>query len=100
MDLEETKEGVKFSISAVRGRSAHTGDINGVLHIKNGKAYFKQKLARSEDGGLPCEMEFTFIDGHIVNIDEKQWDSLAGQGVSYGGRYYKTGGLKKEGKSK
>lgn len=101
LDLEETKEGINFSINAVRTRAHNEGNIDGTLHRKGDKAYFKQQPGQEELFGPPCELVFTFIDDHIVKIEEKVPDSGAGHNVHYSGEYYKVGALKKtEEKSK
>jgi len=89
LKLEETKKGVLFDLVAVRGHSASNGELSGVLQPKDGKAYFKQQRDPG-DGEKPCELVFTFIEGHIVKIEQKTPDPDAGNGVYYDGEYYKT----------
>jgi uncharacterized protein YecT (DUF1311 family) len=96
LELKETKQGEDFSIEAVRGRGMNQGDIEGSLQFHGDSAYFKQKLDDTEKDSPPCELAFKVIDGHIIKIEEKAPDSLAGMGVHYDGAYYKTGEVKKE----
>ena len=96
LELKETKEGIEFSLSVVRGNAHNEGSLDGTLHREGDKAHFKQKL-KPTDGqdGPPCELVFTFIGNHIVKIEEKTPDSQAGNNVHYDGEYYKIGNLKK-----
>lgn len=89
LQLEETKDGIEFSFSVVRGNASHAGQITGIIQPKGGKAYFKEKL---EDGqkGPPCELAFAFTDGHIVKVVEKSPDPDVESDVHYGGDYFKT----------
>ncbi|HWB60377.1 MAG TPA: lysozyme inhibitor LprI family protein [Chthoniobacteraceae bacterium] len=94
LDLEETKAGVKFHLVAVRGSAGHIGEIKGVIHPKDGTAYFKGE-ANNSLKLPPCELIFKFAGGHIVNVVEETRDPDAGAGVSYAGSYYKIGKLRK-----
>ena len=96
LDLEETNSGVKFRITAVRGTRAHIGEIGGVIHPRDGAARFVETLDATIAPAEPsCELTFTFIDGHIVKISQKNHDPNAGSGVWYEGTYRKMGRLKK-----
>ena len=94
LELTETTDGVEFSLSVTRGRAHNEGEMDGILQIKDGNAYFKEKLEPGEEGP-PCELAFTFIEGHIVKIEEKVASHDVGFNVHFGGDYYKTGSLKK-----
>lgn len=90
--LEEGKQGqIEFSISVVRGRSAHTGEISGVAHRRGNKATFKE-IVPADEKRAPCEIVFTFIDGHIVKVDAKNRSDTQGAGAYFDGLYYKTTG--------
>ena len=91
--LEEKKDGIAFSISVVRGPTSSTGDISGMALKKDGQAHFKEKLEPGETGS-PCEITFTFIDGHIVKVEAKNAEQYLGNNARFDGRYYKTGKLK------
>lgn len=96
LDLEETKSGIKFDLTAVRGPSAHNGEITGIIHIKGNTARFVQPIDTTvSPPEPPCQLTFTFIAGHIVKVAQKGQDPDAGEGVYYDGAYYKTGKLKK-----
>jgi uncharacterized protein YecT (DUF1311 family) len=96
LDLEETKSGIKFDLTAVRGPSAHNGEITGVIHPKGDTARFVEQLDTTiSPAEPPCELTFTFIGGHIVKVAQKGRDPDAGMGVYYDGAYYKIGKLKK-----
>ncbi|MGB8352324.1 MAG: lysozyme inhibitor LprI family protein [Chthoniobacteraceae bacterium] len=94
LELEETKAGIVLSLFVVRGAHAHTGDVSGNAHLKGDQAFFKDHPDPVENR-VPCELTFTFIDGHIVKIEGKNTDYYHGMGVSFDGMYYKTGKLKK-----
>lgn len=89
VDLQETKKGVLFHITAVRGRSSANGELTGLAERNGDTAHYKQ-AAETVDDQPPCELVFTFIDGHILKIEEKSPDPSAGNGVHYDGEYYKT----------
>ena len=87
LELSETKEGFDFSLSVVRGKAHNEGEMDGTLQIKDGKAYFKEKLEMDEQGP-PCELAFTFVDGHILRrIEEKVASQNVGYNVHFGGDY-------------
>lgn len=94
LKLEETKDGIKFSIVAVTGSARHVGDLNGIAERRGDKAYYKEKLDLG-DGRPPCELVFIFVEGHVAKVMEKARDPDAGMGVSYIGDYYKIGKLRK-----
>jgi hypothetical protein len=76
----------QLSFSVVRGAASSTGQITGIATRKGNTAHFKDDAV---DNGKPCELEFTFIDGHIVKVVEVSPDPEAGPGVHYDGEYYK-----------
>ena len=94
MEMEETKGGIKFHLTVVRGHAHNIGEISGVAARREDKAYFKQKLDEGDEGPA-CELVFTLTGGHIVKIEEKVRDPEAGNGVHYDGTYYKIGKIKK-----
>jgi len=87
--LTETKKGIAFSFTVVRGPSAHTGEIEGVATRHGDSAIYTEVVAPGEDRKA-CEIVFTFIDGHIVQVTGKDTDYYGGAGVSFDGTYYKT----------
>jgi uncharacterized protein YecT (DUF1311 family) len=91
--LEERKDGVAFSIEVVRGRAANEGSLDGLAIRKDGQAVFKDKPDPA-DSGEPCEITFTFTDGHIVKVEEKNADKYQGHNAHFDGRYFKTGKLR------
>lgn len=102
LELEERKDGsVFFTIFATRGLAHNEGSMEGEFRLNENKASFKQQPTPDEPlYGPPCELAFTFSEGHIVTIDEKVPDSGAGHNVHYDGSYYKIGQLKKQEKEK
>jgi len=95
LQLEEKKDGIAFSIDVVRGQAQNEGEMDGVAIRKGSQASFKDKVDSAEPEGKPCEILFTFIDGHIVKVEEKVADKNQGYNVHFDGDYYKTGALKK-----
>jgi len=96
LELNQAKDGLSFSIEAVRGRGMNQGEIAGDITFHGDSGYFKQKLDDTEKDSPPCELVFKLINEHIIKIEEKVPDSLAGMGVHYDGTYYKTGKVKEE----
>jgi len=68
--LEQTKEGVAFSINVVRSPTSHTGGLTGMAMLKRGAAVYKEQLEAGEDL-KPCELTFNLVDGHIVKLAGK-----------------------------
>ncbi|MGC3991687.1 MAG: lysozyme inhibitor LprI family protein [Chthoniobacteraceae bacterium] len=89
LTLTETKRGIVFSCTVVRGPKAHVGEISGTAQLHGNRAIYREHLDRGENR-QPAEMTFTFIDQHIVKIEGKNTDEYAGMGVSFNGMYYKT----------
>ena len=88
LQLEERPEGLFFTFSVVRGRAANTGQLTGIAQRKGNSAHYKgDKVEGSKTP--PCELTFTFIDGHIARVEEVSPDPEAGKGVHYDGVYYK-----------
>ena len=86
LQLEQRPEGLFFTFSVVRGKAAQTGQLTGIAVVKGNTAHFK---GEAEDGKKACELNFTFVDGHIVKVVEVAADPEAGTGVHYDGEYYK-----------
>lgn len=91
LELDETKDGINFTLSVVRGGESHTGQISGTAVRKGNTAHFKQQVEPGQKG-KPCELVFTFSAGHIVKIEEVTPDPDAEAGVHYDGDYYKKAG--------
>jgi uncharacterized protein YecT (DUF1311 family) len=92
--LDEQQGRVAFSIEVVRGRASNEGSLDGLAILKkNGQAHFKDR-ADPSDPGEPCEITFTFIDSHIVTVEEKNAQKYQGNNAHFDGWYYKTGNLK------
>lgn len=89
LSLEETKMGIVFSMSVIRGPSAHGGEISGVAQRKGDKAVYREVVEKGADRKA-CEITFSFIDGHIVKVSGKNTDYYHGMGVSFDGLYFKT----------
>jgi len=91
--LEEQKNGVAFSVEVVRGRASNEGSLEGLAIRKGEQAFFKDKPDLNNPGES-CEITFTFIEGHIVGVEEKNAEKYQGHNAHFSGRYYKTGKLK------
>lgn len=89
LEVEETKEGINFTLSVVRGNAALPGQISGAAVKKGDTARFKQQFEPGQKG-KPCELVFTFSEGHIAKIEEVSPDPDVEAGVHYDGEYYKT----------
>lgn len=91
-DLRITKTGdtLEFTMSAVRGRSAHEGQIEGVAKLKGNVAIFKARIPDDPEEKW-CEITFVFKDGHIVEVGTKNTADYgsSGFGVYFDGTYYK-----------
>jgi uncharacterized protein YecT (DUF1311 family) len=92
--LEETKEGVAFSINVVRGPTSHTGGLTGMAMPKGGAAFYKEQLEAGEDR-KPCELTFNFVDGHIVKLEGKNTEYYHGARAYFVGTYFKVAKLDK-----
>ena len=90
-DLHITKIGdtLLFSMLAVRGRSAHTGQIEGKAKIKGNVAIYKARVPNDPEKKW-CEITFTLKDEHIVEVKAKNATNDCGSGVYFDGTYYKT----------
>lgn len=97
LELEETPKGLKFSVSVVRGRTSHTGEIAGLARLKENRATFKVTLSKEEAaaGQKAAELTFTMSAGHIVHIDAKNAGDYGGAHAYFDGDYYKSGKLPK-----
>jgi len=93
LTLKETKQGIEFSCDVVRGRAANQGDISGVAQLQGDKAYYKEVIPADQTDAdrKPAQLTFTFIDGHVVNVEEKDANYYEGMSACFGGTYYKTG---------
>ena len=97
LHLGETAKGIAFSLTVVRGHSAHTGEISGVATLHGDRAIYKETVPAGESRPA-CEMTFTFIDGHIVKIESKNAEYYQGAGAYFEGLYYKTSNRRAEGR--
>jgi uncharacterized protein YecT (DUF1311 family) len=91
--LEERKDGVAFSIEVVRGHAMNEGSLDGLAIRKGEQAFFKDRIDPA-DPAEPCEIALTFIEGHIVRVEEKNAGKYQGHNAHFEGLYYKTGPLK------
>ena|ERR1700686_2111920 len=94
LQLEETAEGVVFSINVVRGPTTHTGGLTGVATRKGSGAVYKEKIEPPEDR-KPCEVTFAFVDGHIVKLTGKNTEYFHGARAYFDGTYFKVAKLDK-----
>lgn len=94
LKLEETPKGVAFSIDVVRGPTSHTGGLAGVAARKRNTAFYKEQVEAGEDRP-PCEMTFSFIDGHIVKVAGKNSEHHHGARAYFDGTYFKVSKLDK-----
>jgi uncharacterized protein YecT (DUF1311 family) len=94
LQLEETAQGLVFSINVVRGPTTHTGGLTGVATLKGRVATYKEKVAPAEDR-KPCELTFAFSDGHIVKITGKNTGYYHGARAYFDGTYLKVAKLEK-----
>lgn len=94
LKLEETPKGVAFSIDVVRGPTSHTGGLSGVATRKRNVAVYKEQIEAGEERE-PCELTFTFIDGHIVKLDGKNTEHHHGARAYFVGTYFKVAKLDK-----
>ncbi|HEV2842142.1 MAG TPA: lysozyme inhibitor LprI family protein [Chthoniobacterales bacterium] len=94
LKLEETPKGVAFSINVVRGPTLHTGGLTGVATRKRNAAMYKEQVEEGEDR-QPCELTFTFIDGHIVKLEGKNTEHYHGARAYFIGTYFKVAALDK-----
>lgn len=92
--LEETKEGVAFSINVVRGPTSHTGGLTGMAMLKGGAAVYQEQLETGEDR-RPCELTFNLVDGHIVELEGKNTEYYHGARAYFVGTYFKVAKLDK-----
>jgi uncharacterized protein YecT (DUF1311 family) len=90
--LEETKEGVAFSINVVRGPTSHTGGLAGIATLKRGAAVYKEQLEAGEDR-KPCELTFNFVEGQIVKLEGKNTEYYHGARAYFVGTYFKVAKL-------
>jgi uncharacterized protein YecT (DUF1311 family) len=94
LQLEETAEGIVFSIIVVRGPTTHTGGLTGVAARKGGGAVYKEKIEPPEDR-KPTELAFAFVDGHIVKLTGKNTEYYHGARAYFDGTYFKVAKLEK-----
>ena len=96
LEIEETPKGLKFSLTVVRGRTSHIGEIAGLARLNGDRATFKAVLTKEEakSGQKAAELTFTMSAGHIVHVDAKNAQEYGGMGAYFDGYYYKEGKLK------
>ncbi len=92
LKLEETPKGVAFLINVVRGPTSHTGGLTGVATRKRNAAFYKEQVEAGEDR-KPCELTFTFIDGHIVKLEGENTEHHHGARAYFVGTYFKVAKL-------
>ncbi|MEY2489538.1 MAG: hypothetical protein QOC70_1480 [Verrucomicrobiota bacterium] len=92
LQLEETTQGIVFSINVVRGPTTHTGGLNGVAALKGSVAVYKEKGAEDRK---PCELTFAFSDGHIATVTGKNTEYYHGARAYFDGTYFKVAKLDK-----
>lgn len=94
LELEQTKEGLKFTVEVVRGPTSHEGSLAGVAKLQGDKATYKERVEKGEDRA-PAELFFSFREGHIVEVTGKNTSYHHGARASFDGEYYKAGKLEK-----
>jgi uncharacterized protein YecT (DUF1311 family) len=94
LQLEETAQGLVFSISVVRGPTTHTGGLSGVATLKGHAATYKEKVGPADDR-KPSELTFAFSDGHIVKVTGKNTEYHHGARAYFDGTYFKVAKLEK-----
>jgi hypothetical protein len=97
MEIEQTKKGLKFSITAVRKMSDANGEIAGIARLQGDRAGYKEALTpqeKKEQDREPAELVFILSGGHKVKVEEKNTDYFGGAGVYFAGDYFKLGPLK------
>jgi uncharacterized protein YecT (DUF1311 family) len=94
LQLEETEQGIVFSINVVRGPTTHTGGLAGVAALKGSIAAYQEKVEPAEDR-KPCELTFAFSDGHIVKVTGKNTEYYHGARAYFEGTYFKVAKLEK-----
>jgi uncharacterized protein YecT (DUF1311 family) len=94
LQLEETAQGLVFSINVVRGPTAHTGGLSGVATLKGHAATYKEKVGAAEDR-KPCELTFAFSHGHVVKVTGKNTSYHHGARAYFDGTYFKVAKLAK-----
>ena len=94
LQLEETPEGIVFSINVVRGPTTHTGGLTGVATRKGNGAVYKEKIEPREDR-KPTELTFAFVDGHTVKLTGKNTEYYHGARAYFDGTYFKVAKLDK-----
>jgi uncharacterized protein YecT (DUF1311 family) len=94
LQLEETAQGLVFSINVVRGPTVHTGGLGGVATLKGRVATYKEKVEPADDR-KPCELTFAFSDGHIAKVTGKNTGYYHGARAYFDGIYLKVAKLEK-----
>lgn len=80
-----------FSLSVVRGPTAHTGEIKGTAKRNGARASFTDAdLPADQRGDPPCVMDFSMI-GKRVEITSKNSEFYHGARAYFHGTYYKLG---------
>jgi uncharacterized protein YecT (DUF1311 family) len=94
LQLEETAQGLVFSINVVRGPTTHTGGLSGVATLQGRVATYKEKVGPADDR-KPCELTFAFSDGHIAKVTGKNTGYYHGARADFDGTYFKVAKLEK-----
>jgi uncharacterized protein YecT (DUF1311 family) len=91
LDLEKDDKGVKFSLSVVRGPTAHTGEISGRIVLRSGTGIFRDP--NPLEGELPAEIKLSVLDDRRVEIKARHDRYLRGARAYFDGVYFKSGPL-------
>ena len=94
LQLEETAQGIVFSINVVRGPTLHTGGLTDVAVRKGSGAIYKEEVEPGDDR-QPAELTFAFSDGHIVKVTGKNTEYYHGARAYFDGTYFKVAKLEK-----
>jgi uncharacterized protein YecT (DUF1311 family) len=94
LSLEERADGLAFEIDVVRGPTLHTGGLAGLATLKGDTALYQEQLEPGEDRE-PCEMTFSFSNGHRVIVEGKNTEHHHGARAYFVGMYFKTAKLDK-----
>ena len=78
-----------FTLSVVRGPTAHTGEITGTAKRNGARATFTDAdLPADQRGDPPCEMDFSII-GKRIEITSRNSQFYHGARAYFNGTYYK-----------
>ncbi|HEV7401356.1 MAG TPA: hypothetical protein VGO11_00450, partial [Chthoniobacteraceae bacterium] len=84
------EEGLKFTAAVLQHAEDKPGVLTGTARLFTTRAVYKEPANKKDaEGRTPVEATFT-QHGHIVHLEAKNTDELAGHGVSFDGDYYKV----------